>query len=89
MKLFAVRDRKADYFQSPFFAPSKADALRSFQGIANDKDHIIGKFPEDFELFELGGWDKQSGRYSEHERLMSLGVAVEFISASAPVSVVR
>jgi len=74
MKVFAVRDSALGEFMNPFVAPSAGIATRSFSDEVNRKDSPISAHPSDFELFELGEYDAESGR---------------IISLSSPKSLVR
>lgn len=54
MKLFRIFDIKAEAFMPVFNSESTGSALRTFGEMANDKDHIVGRHPEDYVLYELG-----------------------------------
>jgi len=58
---YALRDIKANYFLTPFPAPSDAAALRSLTEWANDETTMIGKHPADFQLWKVGAWDPAEG----------------------------
>lgn len=70
MKFFiiSVRDRAADVFSRPTFHSSIGAAVRSFGDEVNraDKDNVFYNHPEDFELFELGLFDDQTGTFDTH-----------------------
>lgn len=63
----AVRDRAADVFGQPIFAPSKGVAFRSFSDEINrsDPNNQMNKHPEDFDLYFLGMYDDNVGKFSE------------------------
>lgn len=61
VKAFAVFDIKTAAFGQPFFSATRASAQRSFLGACQDKQTMLGTHPEDFQLFDLGGFDDQSG----------------------------
>lgn len=54
MKLFRIFDIKAEAYMPPFNSESTGAALRTFGELANNPEHIIGRHPEDFILFEVG-----------------------------------
>lgn len=85
LKIYTVYDSKAECYLQPFYCKSKGDALRSFAEIANDKQAQIGKYPEDFTLFELGSWDESTCLFSIHKGSIALGCAIEFVKGDSPV----
>lgn len=79
LRVYAVRDLKAQAFMSPFFVPTIGVALRSFAEVANDPKSMIGKYPSDYELFEIGLYDDQLGRLSSYDSPEPKGLADQFI----------
>lgn len=63
-KAFALRDIKADAFGSPFFLPNENIAKRLLAEWAQDKRSEVGKYPNDFVMFEIGTFDNESGKLS-------------------------
>lgn len=61
LKVFAVRDLKAEAFLQPFFSPSVGSAMRAFSDAVNDKNCPFNKHPADYALFEIGTYDDSSG----------------------------
>lgn len=61
MKCVAVRDRMLAGFSQPMFFATSAAAERAFKDELNRQDGPFYKHPEDFELFELGEFDDQTG----------------------------
>lgn len=61
LKMFAVRDVKADQFLSPFCSPNGGSALRSFCDAVQNENSLINKHPEDYQLYEVGEYVEQSG----------------------------
>lgn len=59
----SVRDRAADTFGRPFFVSAVGAAIRSFADEVNraDKDNPLFNHPEDFDLYEVGSFDDDSG----------------------------
>jgi hypothetical protein len=65
--IFAVRDAKSDQFGTPMFLVSAGQALRSFSDEVNSKSDaasLIAKHPSDFDLFQLGSYDTETGLFS-------------------------
>ena len=53
-ELFSVFDKKTNIWSDPYPYIKKGEAIRAFQGTANDKNSQIGVYPEDFELYHIG-----------------------------------
>lgn len=68
----AVRDSAVDAFMRPFFVPSTGMAIRSFRDEVNRADSEMAKHPQDYELFQLGMFDEDTGRFSNAEAPRSL-----------------
>lgn len=61
MKLFAVRDVKADAFGAPMSIATKGLAIRSFTDACADRKSDLNRFSDDYSLYELGSYDPNSG----------------------------
>jgi len=83
MKLIicTVKDRAADAYGRPMFVPSTGVAIRSFSDEINrnNADNQLYNHPDDFDLYELGEFDDNTGLFSLHEqpKLLSLGKQVK------------
>ncbi len=79
--LCSVKDRAADAFGRPMFVPSVGVAIRSFSDEVNRKDaeNQLYNHPDDFDLYELGEFDDNTGLFALHEqpKLLSLGKQVK------------
>lgn len=63
LQVFSVHDGAVDAFMQPFYARSKAEALRMLTDTAQDPGSQFAKHPEDFALFHLGTYDDQVGGF--------------------------
>lgn len=61
LKVFSVKDVKADAFSAPFFTSNRATAERDFRRLLSDPQSHPFHNPQDFELYELGNWDPTVG----------------------------
>jgi hypothetical protein len=64
LKIFALRDQKIDAFMNPIAMQTPGQVVRMLQDqITNntDKDNTLATHSEDFELFEVGEFDTQTG----------------------------
>jgi hypothetical protein len=83
MKLIisSVKDRAADAYGRPMFVPSTGVAIRSFSDEINRAadDNQFYNHPDDFDLYEFGVFDDNSGVFELHEspKLLSLGKQVK------------
>lgn len=58
VRMYTIRDHKADRGQQPFFAPTDGFAIRLVENSVNsDRDSLLYKYPEDFSLYFVGLWD--------------------------------
>lgn len=77
MIVCTIKDRAADAFGRPFYVPAVGVAIRSFQDEVNraSDDSQIYQHPDDFDLFELGEFDDNSGTFVLHDvpKLLMLG----------------
>lgn len=56
MKLIicAIYDKKAEEYQTPFFMPNKAVAIRNFMQLCKDEKSMVNQYAEDYRLDYLG-----------------------------------
>lgn len=63
--IVAVRDRQLNAYMRPFTAQTAGQAIRSFRDEANRQGSEINAHPEDYELYQLGKWDEETGVITE------------------------
>lgn len=77
----AVKDRAADAFGRPLFVPSVGLAIRSFADEVNrsDSENQMFNHSDDFDLYELGQFDDNTGIIECHlqPKLLALGKSVK------------
>lgn len=77
MIVCSIKDRAADAFGRPFYVPAVGVAIRSFQDEVNRAadDSQIYQHPDDFDLFELGTFNDDSGLFElfDTPKLLMLG----------------
>lgn len=66
MKLIAVSvfDLATETYGRPFFVPHVGAAIRSFMDEVNRDDSELGKHPSDYDLFEVGAFDDNTGTFT-------------------------
>jgi len=80
MILFAIRDTKAEHYAPPFCKPSRGEAERDFIQLSKDEKSVVNKFPQDFDLFELGELDQTSGKIIPHDTPRHMCKAIDFVT---------
>lgn len=65
----AVKDLASNKFAAPSFLPSPAYAMRAFADEVNraDPNNMLHKHPKDFEMWQLGTFDEDSGQFDQSE----------------------
>ena len=59
---YAVYDRKAEMYSTPFLEIKDGTAIRAVQDLViNNKDHAFAKHPSDFSLHRVGAFDETTG----------------------------
>jgi len=84
MKVFSIRDSKADAHVEWLFSKTTETATRAFRRACNEPGSQYNRFPEDFCLFELGQADEVSGTITPLKQPLSLGLGVQFIDKPEP-----
>lgn len=66
MRIFSVRDLKAKVFEQVILERNSAQAERSFRTAVNTKDSQYNRYPSDFQLYEMGAFDIDTGNILPH-----------------------
>lgn len=61
LKIYSIRDAKAEIFNLPFFKNTHGEAERDFTNLVNNPESMVGKYPDDYDLYHLGSYDDQTG----------------------------
>ena len=81
LNICSVKDRAADAFGRPMFVPSTGVAIRSVSDELNraDADNQLYNHPDDFDLYEFGVFDDNTGLFDLYDqpKLLSLGKQVK------------
>ena len=74
MIVCSIKDRAADAFMRPFFVPRNEMAIRSFTDEVDRQavDNPMYAHPEDYDLYELGVFDEDTGDLQSNEHLKLL-----------------
>lgn len=61
LHIYSIRDQKGEAFLTPFFQKTHGEAERSFRELTKNKDSLVSKYPEDYDLYHIGKYDDQTG----------------------------
>lgn len=64
--LFAIRDVKSETFTPLAEFTTRMEAIRSLDSEVRNPESTFAKYAEDFALFEMGSFDKVSGKIEVH-----------------------
>lgn len=59
--VYSVRDSKVNTFFPPQFRATEAEAIRDMHALVNDPQSLPGKYPSDYSLWHVGGFDSSTG----------------------------
>lgn len=62
-EILAIRDKKANTYLPPFFTDNANTARRSLMLPANSDESFIGLYPDDYDVYRLGHFDEQTGKF--------------------------
>lgn len=82
LKAFSIKDSKTGIFNTPFFNHTPGEAERNFRELANDKQSMVGKYPEDYDLYAMGEYDDQTGKVEWKATPEHLVKAVQLVKPS-------
>lgn len=71
ISVFSVRDVVSDTYGRPFYSFNTSTALRSLKSEVNNKvvGSVLFESPDDFELYLLGEFDDETGRFDLLDRM--------------------
>ena len=77
--VFAVYDSALGGYLRPFFAPSRAVAIRSFADEVRNPESIFHSHPKDYSLHVLGTFDDLTGTLDQPEAPYRISLASDFV----------
>lgn len=80
LKAFSLLDMKTGIFNTPFFMSHVGQAIRACTDLGQDRTTIVGRYPSDYQLVEVGTWDDQTA-ILERCNPQSHGVVSSFLPA--------
>lgn len=76
LKIYSIRDSKAEIYNAPFFQKTHGEAERSFKTLANDQKSTVCQHPEDFDLWYLGVYNDRTGTIQSLETPQHIAKAI-------------
>lgn len=61
MNIYSIRDNQTGHFNVPFFQVNDAAAIRLVGMMHDEQQSFVSKFPQHFDLYNVGEFDQQSG----------------------------
>lgn len=81
LKLFSIRDAKAEKFYPPFVKSAHGEAERDFMTAVRDDKSTINKYPQDFDLYYLGQFNDEDGKMELLPSPEHMVKAIQFVEA--------
>lgn len=79
MKLYSIRDLKADAFAAPWVAANDYVAVRMVMDSMDDGKSMLSRHPEDYELWQVGDWNERTGVISPYRELRTSIVGLTLV----------
>lgn len=88
ISMYSVYDKRTGMYQAAFEATHPEYAKRRFSDSVCDPKSRIAQYPEDFELYETGKFEPETGKITYHEQFHYIcnGVNVD-VGKRRPVDV--
>ena len=77
LKVYSIYDQKTGVYDRPFLQHTHGEAERNFKQLVNDEKSQVNKFPEDYDLYYLGEYDNNTGKYQTLDSPQHLIKAVQ------------
>jgi hypothetical protein len=80
-KFVAVYDKVGECFANPVLVPTAAAAVRSFTDQVNQNGSDLNKHAEDFQLWELGTFNDNTGEMVPEKKMLIEALTVKTVIA--------
>jgi hypothetical protein len=71
--IYTVYDIKQEIFEMPFFATSDLNAKRRFMIMIDEKDSVLNKWRQDYDLMKLGMYNTKTGIVVQNQKTVMEG----------------
>lgn len=89
LKAFALRDSKGEIFHTPWFQKTHGEAERSLKELIKDEKSMVNKYPEDYDLYHLGEYDDQTGKFQALDTPQHVIKAIALVPPSQHLQAVQ
>lgn len=79
LKMYSIRDSKAEVFNLPFYKKTPGEAQRDFETLVNDGKSTVNQYPSDFDLYEIGHYDDNTGKVVPHDTPTHVVKAIQLL----------
>lgn len=79
LRAYSIRDSKGEVFHPPFYKKTHGEAERDFTSLVRDDKSQVGSYPDDYDLYHVGMWDDQSGKFSPLDTPQHIVKAVQLL----------
>lgn len=80
LKMYTIRDQKADAYNPPFYKKTHGEAERDFTELVRDEKSMVSKYPEDYDLYFCGTYDDQTGLVESLKTPQHIAKAISLIN---------
>lgn len=87
LKVYSIRDAKAEIFNTPFYQKTHGEAERNFRAVCNDDKSTIFQYPEDFDLYYIGEYDDIDGTFDSLDTPQHIIKAVQCKRTETPTPI--
>jgi len=88
-QVYSIRDQKSNSFGPPFVATTHGEAERNFERLCRDEKTLIAQYPKDFDLYHLGSWSTEDGKFDPLDAPYHLMQAIQLVKMPSPVEDLR
>lgn len=75
LKVFTVLDLRVNMYLQPFFNLEEGHAMRAFENSVSDPGTNFHRFPDEYQLFEVGTYDEKTGNFENFPKKKLLATA--------------
>lgn len=84
LQAYSIHDQKSGKFHLPIYKHTHGEAEREFKSIVNDDKSTLNKYPTDFDLYHIGEYDDNSGKFAPLDTPYHLVKAIQLVENQRP-----
>lgn len=77
INMYSYYDKKSQRYDTPFFSFNHLFAERSFRILADKEGTMMSKFTHDFELYQIGVFDNETGQFEYKKEFVIDGISIK------------